>query len=187
MQCGPLMSDGSTPEMAAILDAARRQITAARRAGALVVYLQNDGAVGSPDEPGTPGWALALEPALGEVTVRKSDDNGFVGTHLEGLLREHRVEVISVCGVQSEMCVAATARAAMELGFSVVLAHDSHATYAIPAFSPGELDVSAQSAARVAEWSLGDAVVIPPTAADVLFEAPPSPPTHEPAASPTPS
>jgi streptothricin hydrolase len=36
----------------------------------------------------------------------------------------------------SEMCVSATARSALQRGIAVVLAHDAHATYDIPAM-PG--------------------------------------------------
>jgi hypothetical protein len=67
------------------------------------------------------------------------------------------------------MCVAATARDALRLGYEVVLAHDSHGTYPVPPFAPGEPGVSADLAARAAEWSLGDTIHIPPLAAAVRF------------------
>lgn len=92
------------------------QLAAAREAGALVVFLQNDGAEGASDEPGAEGWRLALEPGPGEVVVRKREDSGFAGTVLGRVLEEHRVRALSVCGVMSEMCVAATARDAMAQG-----------------------------------------------------------------------
>jgi len=57
--------------------------------------------------------------------VRKRHDNGFAGTDLDALLRNHHVKTISICGVMSEMCVAATARSAMARGYEVVLAHDA--------------------------------------------------------------
>lgn len=69
---------------------------------------------------------------------------------------------ISICGVMSEMCVAATARSALALGYLVVVAHDSHATYPVPPYRRGEPEVPAEHAARAAEWSLGDTVLIPP-------------------------
>ncbi len=49
----------------------------------------------------------------------------------------------------------------MERGYEVVLAHDAHGTYQIPALAIGEPEVPAELAARTAEWSLGDDVVIP--------------------------
>ena len=73
----------------------------ARAAGALIVYLQNDGSPGEPDESGAPGWELYLPPQDGdhEVVIQKSSDDGFDGTQLEGLLRAHTVHAVAVCGV----------------------------------------------------------------------------------------
>lgn len=79
---------------------------------------------------------------------------------------------MSICGVMSERCVAATARSAWQLGYGVVLAHDSRATYPVPPNGPGEPEIPAEYAARVAEWSLGDNVIIPRGATDVRFAAP---------------
>lgn len=66
--------------------------------------------------------------------------------------------------------MAATVRSALDLGYDVVLAHDSHATYPVPGFGD-EQDVPAEHAARVAEWSLGDGVHIVPRSCDVTFRA----------------
>ena len=49
----------------------------------------------------------------------------------------------------------------MERGYEVVLAHDAHGPYQIPALAIGEPEVPAELAARAAEWSLGDDVLIP--------------------------
>lgn len=51
----------------------------------------------------------------------------------------------------------------------MVLAHDAHGTYPVPALSIGEPDVPAELAARAAEWSLGDDVLTPPTSESVRF------------------
>lgn len=160
---------GASPQMPRVLPAVRQQVAAARAAGVLVVYLQNDGSPGSSDEPGTSGWELALEPMPTETVVRKSEDSGFVGTQLQQLLQHRQITALSVCGVMSEMCVAATARDAMQRGYEVVLAHDSHGTYRVPPYAPGEPEVCAEHAARAAEWSLGDTVLIPPLGAAVRF------------------
>lgn len=66
------------------------------------------------------------------------------------------------------MCVAATARAALELGYEVLLPHDAHATYNVPA-GPGSEEVPAAMAARTAEWSLGDEIVICASSHEVNF------------------
>ena len=108
-------------------------------------------------------------PLESESVLRKTEDSGFAGTGLNELLQDQQIQVLSVCGVMSEMCVAATARGAMERGYDVVLAHDSHATFPVPPYLPGEPEVPAEHAARVAEWSLGDTVIITPLATDVRF------------------
>jgi nicotinamidase-related amidase len=169
MQRAFVEGGGAAPAMQSVLPAVNEQITNARRAGALVVHLQNDGAPGTADEPGGWGWELSIAPLESESVLRKTEDSGFAGTRLNELLRDQQIQVLSVCGVMSEMCVAATARGAMERGYDVVLAHDSHATFPVPPYLPGEPEVPAEHAARVAEWSLGDTVIITPLATDVRF------------------
>ncbi|MFF9867024.1 isochorismatase family protein [Streptomyces sp. NPDC013953] len=163
----------AVPDAARLLRHSRDLLDRARTSGALVVHLQNDGPPGAADEPGTPGWELFLpvEDHGREVVVRKTEDDGFDGTALGALLDRAGVRAVAVCGVMSEMCVAATARAALARGHRVVLPHDAHATYDIPA-RPGVSDaVPAVTVSRVAEWSLGDEVEIPAHAADVPFSS----------------
>ncbi|HWC24225.1 MAG TPA: isochorismatase family protein [Flexivirga sp.] len=170
MQVAFVNGESASPQMPMVLPAVEQQLRSARAAGALVVFLQNDGDVGAGDEPETPGWELALEAGTSETVLRKHEDSGFNGTDLDDVLRQHGVGAVSICGVMSEMCVAATARAAMERGFQVVVAHDSHGTYPVPAYSEHQEGVTAEQAARAAEWSLGDGIIIPASAADVRFK-----------------
>ncbi|GAA2064691.1 cysteine hydrolase family protein [Streptomyces albiaxialis] len=160
---------GAVPDAGRVVARARDLLERARAAGAFVAHLQNDGEPGAPDEPGTPGWELHLAAEPGEAVVRKTVDDGFEETDLEDLLRARGVKTLAVCGVQSEMCVRATAETALYLGFRVVLPHDAHATYDIPP-APGDSEgVPAAQASRVAEWSLGDEVEIVARAAEVAF------------------
>jgi streptothricin hydrolase len=145
------------PGAAGLVPRVAELISRARAAGALVVQLQNDGAPGSVDEAGTPGWALAL--SGGEV-VRKTADDGFAGTRLASLLAG--VRRVALCGVLSEMCVSATARSALARGYEVVLPHDGHGTYDLD-------DIPAAVVARVAEHALGDEAEIVPATTAVDF------------------
>ena len=159
----------AVPASAVLVEAARAQLKAARAANCLVVHLQNDGQPGDVDEPGSAGWGLVLDAGPGEVIIRKVGDDGFDGTGLHGLLRDRGITAISICGLLSEMCVAATARTAMRLGYRVLLAHDSHATYAVPAYGPTDSPVPSEMAARSAEWSLGDGVLLPEHGGSIEF------------------
>lgn len=169
MQRAFVEGPGAIPRIGTVLPAVQRQIEAARAADALVVFFQNDGGAGEPDQCETAGWELAFEPQPRDAVVRKRHDNGFAGTDLDALLRSHLVKTVSICGVMSEMCVAATARSAIERGYEVVLAHDAHGTYHVPALASGEPEVPAEMAARAAEWSLGDDVLIPLLSESVRF------------------
>jgi nicotinamidase-related amidase len=72
------------------------------------------------------------------------------------------------------MCVQATARTALARGYRVVLPHDAHATYDIPA-APGISDgVPAAMVSRVAEWALGNEGEVIAHAKDVTSTALPS-------------
>jgi len=161
----------AVPEAGALLDAVSVLLDRARTAGALVVHLQNDGPPGAVDEPGTPGWPLALRPEPDDTVVRKVSDDGFAGTELGHLLAAHGVQAVAICGTQSEMCVGATARTALASGLRVVLPHDAHGTYDIPAVDGLAEGVPAAMVSRVAEWALGDAVDIVARAAEVEFRA----------------
>lgn len=123
------------------------------------------------DEPHTPGWELHLPVHGGpaETVIRKTEDDGFEGTTLEDALTAAGARSLAVCGVMSEMCVLATARRALALDYRVVLPHDAHATYDIPA-APGISEaVPAAMASRVAEWALGDEVEVIAHATDITF------------------
>lgn len=171
LQRGLLEGPEAVPDAASVLVAATTLLDAAREAGALVVHLQNDGAVGAPDEPGTPGWELWQVPRPGEPVLRKTADDPFAETDLESVLRQADARRVVVCGLLAEMCVAATARGALSRGFEVVLPRDARATSDIPDQGPAAPGVRAELVARVAEWSLGDDVVLVDRADGVCFSA----------------
>lgn len=175
VQSAAVRGDRAVPEAARLVDRTADLIARARRSGALVVHIQNDGAPGTGDEAHTPGWELhhPVEAGPTEVVIRKTEDDGFVGTALGRLLTESGVRALAICGVMSEMCVQATARTALARGYRVVMPHDAHATHDIPA-APGISDaVPAAVVSRVAEWALGSELEVVAHAADVAFAAPP--------------
>lgn len=153
----------------ASLDRWEVALSAARTAGVPVVHVQDDGvSPGSLIPRGSAGWELALSVADGERVIGKARDDGFDGTDLETTLRDAGATRPCLVGIQSEMCVAATARGALARGLTVVLPRDGHTTYAVPADGAAPA-VPAAHVSRVAEWSLGDTVVAPDHLADVRF------------------
>lgn len=138
---------------AEVLAHARRLLAAARAAGVLVVHLQNTGLPGDrasspaqrrfarrlqqrfrPDGPfeevclaGTPGWEFVAEvaPEPGEPVVPKYRSSGFAGTPLDLVLRSNAISSLVVVGATTEGCVESTARDAMFLDYTVVVAEDA--------------------------------------------------------------
>ncbi|MFJ2738885.1 isochorismatase family protein [Streptomyces sp. NPDC087440] len=171
VQSAFVTGEHAVPHAGRVLDSTAALLKAARDAGALVVHLQNDGPPGADDAPHTPGWQLHFPPLDGELVLHKTVDDGFEENPLAERLREAGAGALAICGVQSEMCVGATARAALERGFRVVMPHDAHATYDIPAAEGISGPVPAAMVSRVAEWALGDEVEVVAGAADVRFSS----------------
>lgn len=138
------------------------------------MHLQNDGPIGDLDEPHQDGWELfyPVPESDRELIIRKTKDDGFDGTHLAAVLADHEIRRIAVGGVMSETRVLATARAALERGFGVVMPHNGHATYTIRAAPDISDEIPAHMVARVAEWALEDKVEIVPRTTDVSFSIP---------------
>jgi nicotinamidase-related amidase len=65
---------------------------------------------------------------VGEPIVYKHEPNSFLNTNLLELLQGWDVERVVITGMMSHMCVDATARAAADFGFNVIVAEDACAT-----------------------------------------------------------
>ena len=108
---------------------AGRVLAAFRAAGEPVVHVQH--AWDAPDaeylQPGTPGFDIhdAVRPEGDEPVVQKAEPNAFVGTGLDERLRGLGTGELVVAGMMSSMCVDATVRAAVDLGFSTTVVHDA--------------------------------------------------------------
>jgi nicotinamidase-related amidase len=64
----------------------------------------------------------------GEPIVYKHEPNSFLNTNLLELLKSWETERVVITGMMTHMCVDATARAASDLGFQVMIAEDACAT-----------------------------------------------------------
>ena len=83
--------------------------------------------------PGTEGTHIhdTVAHFEGEPLVQKHFPNSFHETNLYDLLKGWEVERVIISGMMTHMCVDATARAAVDLGFQLVVASDACATRAL--------------------------------------------------------
>jgi nicotinamidase-related amidase len=83
-----------------------------------------------PDTEGVKFHA-SIVPLAGETIIIKHFPNSFRETNLLEHLRELGVDRLVICGMMTHMCVEAGTRAAVDLGFPVMLAADACATRAL--------------------------------------------------------
>jgi nicotinamidase-related amidase len=131
-----------------ILGRLKNLVERARAAGAPVAFIQNDGGEVDPDFPGTPGWALhpGLLPVGSEKVYRKTTTDSFHETGLLGDLRAAGVTDLVIAGMQSNYCIDATTRRAVQEGFNVTLVSDAHSTFSFTD-EPASAIIEAQNAA----------------------------------------
>ena len=70
----------------------------------------------------------AVRPLAGEPIIIKHYPNSFRDTDLLERFKADDIGSLLICGMMSHMCVDATVRAAFDLGFTCILAHDACAT-----------------------------------------------------------
>jgi nicotinamidase-related amidase len=93
--------------------------------------------------PDTHGVAIhhAVAPLQGETVFQKGHPSAFRATPLLDHLRGQGITQLVIAGMMTQMCIDSTTRAAADLGFSCLLAHDACAAGAL---SFGGVAVSAQ-------------------------------------------
>lgn len=106
-------------------------IAKGRSAQMPIVYVQNNGGSGDPDEYGTPGWQIhpSIAPVEGDVVIQKKTPDAFHETNLQRELKSKGIRELVVAGLQTEYCVDTTCRRAFSLGYAVILVKDAHSTW----------------------------------------------------------
>ncbi len=84
----------------------------------------------------------SVAPTGAEAVFQKHFPNSFLETPLLGHLRDQGISQLVIAGMMTHMCIDATTRAAADLGFRCVLAHDACAAKAL---SFGDAHVSAEN------------------------------------------
>ncbi|MBH9579437.1 cysteine hydrolase family protein [Inhella proteolytica] len=125
-RCDP-MPDGD-PLVAACL----RLLEAARRRGEPVIWIQHaEEEPEAPLHPQCPGFEIdpRLDPAPHEPRIVKSAPSAFSNPLLSETLERLGVTQLVLAGLQSELCVQATAAAALQRGLPTSLIRDAHHTW----------------------------------------------------------
>ncbi|MCW3986544.1 MAG: cysteine hydrolase [Candidatus Bathyarchaeota archaeon] len=96
-----------------------------------IVFIQNNGGSGDPDEYGTAGWRIhpSIEPMQDDVVIQKRTPDAFHKTNLNDELKSRGIKKLVVVGLQTEYCIDTTCRSAFNLGYEVILVKDSHSTW----------------------------------------------------------
>jgi len=151
---------------------ARQLLDSFRASGEPLVHIQHvwDSADAAYLQPGTPGFEIndAVRPADGETVIQKANPNSFLDTPLETHLRDQGVDSLVICGMMTSMCVDATVRAAVDLGFAATVVHDACATMPL---SFGGRSVPAADVHTAFIAALGDGYAEVVSTADVAATA----------------
>ena len=132
-----------------------------RSVGVAVVQIQQHSSAASPIfAAGSDGAVIhpRLSPREGETVIAKSLPSSFDHTELQDFLQARGITTLLLTGLMTHMCVETTARAALPLGYTVVVAADACASRDLPAYD-GRGIISHQEVHRNALSALADRFV----------------------------
>jgi nicotinamidase-related amidase len=136
----------------------------ARAAGAPIFHVAQAGQAGTLFDPETERGAILPQaaPVAGEPVIMKKLPNAFAGTDLHQRLQQTGRHNLILAGFMTHMCISASTRAALDLGYQNTVAADATATRALPAHDGGA-PVPADTVHRIALAELADrfAAVVP--------------------------
>ncbi|HKP25890.1 MAG TPA: cysteine hydrolase family protein [Dongiaceae bacterium] len=144
---------GVEPAAARIADLLAR----ARAAGVPIFHVVQAGVADGLFDPGTERGAILPQaaPVAGEAIITKRLPNAFAGTELHERLQQTGRNTLIVAGFMTHMCISASVRAALDLGYQTTVIADATATRALPAPDDGA-PISADAVHRTALAELAD-------------------------------
>lgn len=121
----------------AFLEVLRQLLAAARENRIEVLYIQHDGGRGDELEAGTAGFAVfpAVRPHSGETVFVKTRNSAFLGTPLQNYLGEKGIRTLVLCGMQTEYCIDATCKSALERGYKAIIPKGCTTSFDNPLFN----------------------------------------------------
>ena len=129
MQEGSFTPRGARHDTAGLVGRLNALAGAVRSAGGSVIFVQHDGPAGDPHHPDEPGWRLLpeLEVRDGDLIVRKTACDAFLGTTLDATLQACATERLIVTGCATDYCVDTTVRSALARAYVTIVPKDGHA------------------------------------------------------------
>ena len=141
---------------------AGKVLARARVAAAPVVHIVHQGqAVGAFDLDGEGGQIAPQGAQSGDETIiRKGLPNAFAGTTLHDKLQELESKNLIFVGFMTHMCVSASVRAALDLGYRSTLVSGAAATRDLPTPSGGVIDAASLHDASLAAIADRFAIIV---------------------------
>ena len=158
--------DGALPLVGieAALEEAAKLLALVRRAGVPVVHVVHHGKPGGAlFDPTGPGSQIlpAVAPIDGEFIVTKGLPNSFAGTELHERLQQIGRPELILAGFMTHMCVSATARAALDLGYRNTVVAKAAATRDLPDGAGGVVPAAELHRANLAALADRFSIVVP--------------------------
>jgi len=154
----PLAGIGPALEEAAAL------LALARREGVPVVHVVHHGKPGAAlFDPAGPGSQIlpAVTPIDGEAIIIKGLPNSFAGTDLDRRLKQIGRPELILAGFMTHMCVSATARAALDLGYRNTVVANATATRDLPDGAGGVIPAADLHRANLVALSDRFSIIVP--------------------------
>ena len=134
VKTGRTTAGPTSPRIDAAMENAKTLLKQFRDVGQPVVHIQHQGKAGGAFDLDDPRGAIddRVAPVEGETVIRKALPNSFANTNLQEILEGIGRQKLVIAGFQTHMCVSATTRAALDLGYRNTLVADAIATRDLP-------------------------------------------------------
>lgn len=128
----------------AAVDNCERLLKAARRAEIACIHIRIEALSGNARDTGPAhrrlGWRYPpgseeteflapVTPAADEIIISKTVSGAFTATNLDAVLRHMGIQWLLVAGFETDECIEATGRAALDLGYVTLFADDACTAY----------------------------------------------------------
>ncbi|MCK9861075.1 cysteine hydrolase family protein [Paenibacillus sp. ATY16] len=130
VQNGMFLEEYPIHEEERLLNRINLLLAKARESQIPVIYVQHNEELGTPLETHSPGWEIhsAVAPAAQDLIIQKYVPDSFHETNLQEELTTRGINKLVLSGLQTDCCIDATSRRAVELGYDVTVVKDAHST-----------------------------------------------------------